>query len=212
MQTGGLFVDFAARRPLCDALASCLTEASNVRVTNPAGTDLTFSLEGRSGNSHPCIVDAPGFTAVPNIEANTSPLEGTPNGTLVVDGSIPYYGIGVIDEPVRLQINEGFVRSIDGGPQAAALRDLLAAQDDRWVYNVAQFAIGLNPQCTEFTGEMLNDEGVNGTVHIGIGTSSNLGGTVQAKTHFDAIIRAPSVWLDDGLVIRDGEVLMPDSC
>ena len=208
MQTGGLFVDFAARRPLCDALASCLTEASNVRVTNPAGTDLTFSLEGRSGNSHPCIVDAPGFTAVPNIEANTSPLEGTPNGTLVVDGSIPYYGIGVIDEPVRLQINEGFVRSIDGGPQAAALRDLLAAQDDRWVYNVAQFAIGLNPQCTEFTGEMLNDEGVNGTVHIGIGTSSNLGGTVQAKTHFDAIIRAPSVWLDDDLVLRDGEVLV----
>ncbi len=212
MQTGGLFVDFAARRPLCDALASCLTEASNVRVTNPAGTDLTFSLEGRSGNSHPCIVDAPGFTAVPNIEANTSPLEGTPNGTLVVDGSIPYYGIGVIDEPVRLEISEGFVRSIDGGPQAVALRDLLADQDDRWVYNVAQFAIGLNPQCTEFTGEMLNDEGVNGTIHIGIGTSSNLGGTVQAKTHFDAIIRAPSVWLDDDFVIRDGEVLMPDSC
>ncbi len=55
---------------------------------------------------------------------------------------------------------------------------------------------------------MLNDEGVNGTIHIGIGTSSNLGGTVQAKTHFDAIIRAPSVWLDDDLVIRDGEVLV----
>ncbi len=80
------------------------------------------------------------------------------------------------------------------------------------MYNVAQFAIGLNPQSTEFTGEMLNDEGVNGTVHIGIGTSSNLGGTVQAKTHFDAIIRAPSVWMDDDPVIRDGEVLMPDRC
>ena len=87
---------------------------------------------------------------------------------------------------------------------------MLAAQDDHWVYNVAQCAIGLNPQCTEFTGEMLNDEGVNGTIHIGIGTSSDLGGTVQARTHFDAIIRAPSVWLDDDLVIRDGEVLMSE--
>jgi leucyl aminopeptidase (aminopeptidase T) len=208
MREGGLFADFPARRPLCDGLARRLSEASNVRVTNPAGTDLTFSVEGREGNSHSCIVDGPGFTAVPNIEANTSPLEGTTAGALVADGSIPYYGIGVVTEPVHFEIRDGFVASIDGGSQAAALRDLLAAQDDRWVYNIAQFAMGLNPECREFTGEMLNDEGVSGTVHMGIGTSSNLGGTVQAKTHFDAIIRAPSVWLDDETVIEAGKIVM----
>jgi leucyl aminopeptidase (aminopeptidase T) len=75
------------------------------------------------------------------------------------------------------------------------------------VYNIAQFAIGLNPDCKEFTGEMLNDEGVNGTIHIGIGTSSSLGGTVQAKTHFDAIIREPSVWFDGEAILRGGEIL-----
>ena len=81
---------------------------------------------------------------------------------------------------------------------------LLESQDDPWVYNLAQFAFGLNPDCVEFTGEMLNDEGVNGTVHIGIGTSANLGGTVSAKTHFDAICREPTVWIDEEVVVQGG--------
>ena len=208
MERGGLMADFRARKPLCDALAARLSAAREVRVTNPAGTDLVLSVQGRAGNSHACVLDGAGFTAVPNIEANTSPLDGTTNGTLVVDGSIPYYGVGVVEEPVILRITDGFVREISGGRQAEFLRTLLAAQDDEWVYNVAQFAMGLNPECKDFTGEMLNDEGVNGTIHIGIGTSANLGGDVQAKTHFDAIIRAPSVWFDGEAIIRDGEILL----
>jgi len=208
MERGGLMADFRARKPLCDALTARLSAAREVRVTNPAGTDLVLSVEGRAGNSHACVIDGAGFTAVPNIEANISPVEGTTNGTLAVDGSIPYYGVGVVEEPVTFRITDGFVREISGGRQAEFLRTLLAAQDDEWVYNVAQFAMGLNPECRDFTGEMLNDEGVNGTIHIGIGTSANLGGDVQAKTHFDAIIRAPSVWFDGEAVIRDGEILL----
>lgn len=208
MREGGLFADFRERRPLCIAIARLLTDAGEVKVTNPAGTSLSFSIAGRRGNSHACIVEAPGFTAVPNIEANTSPLEGTSEGVLVVDGSIPYYGVGVIEEPVRFEIAGGFVQAITGGRQAAFLHDLLARQDDKWVYNIAQFAIGLNPECRDFTGEMLNDEGVNGTIHIGIGTSSSLGGAVQAKTHFDAIIRKPTVSFDETEIIRYGEILL----
>jgi leucyl aminopeptidase (aminopeptidase T) len=202
MQEGGLFTDFQARKPVCDALAEKLTHASHVRVTNPAGTHLTFSIEGRSGNSHCCLLDQPGFTAVPNIEANISPVEGTAEGVLVVDGSIPYYGVGVIEDPVVFVLEKGFVTDIQGGGQAAFIRDLLETQNDHFVYNVAQFAIGLNQACVDFTGEMLNDEGVNGTIHMGIGSSANLGGTVRAKTHFDAIICSPSVLLDGESIQR----------
>ena len=159
MEKGGLMADFRARKPLCDALAARLSEAREVRVTNPAGTELVLSVEGRAGNSHACVLDGPGFTAVPNIEANISPLEGTASGVLVVDGSIPYYGVGVIEEPVTFQVEDGFVREISGGRQADFLDKLLAEQNDEWVYNVAQFAMGLNPECKDFTGEMLNDEG-----------------------------------------------------
>lgn len=205
MREGGLMADFRARKPLCDALAARLTEAREVRVASPAGSDLVLGVEGRAGNSHACVLDGPGFTAVPNIEASVAPVEGTTNGTLVVDGSIPYYGVGVIEEPVTLRIEGGFVREISGGRQAAFLRRLLASRNDEWVYNVAQFAMGLNPECRDFTGEMLNDEGVNGTIHIGVGTSASLGGEVQASTHFDAVIRAPSVWFDGAPVVPDGE-------
>ena len=206
MREGGLFTDFRARRPVCDALADRLTAGSRLTVTNPAGTSVTMSLEGVSGNSHACLLDGPGFTAVPNIEANCAPAQGSANGRFVVDGSIPYYGVGVVREPVTFEIEGGFVQSITGGEQADFLDRLLAAQDDPWVYNVAQFAFGLNPDCVELTGEMLNDEGVNGTVHMGVGTSANLGGTVSAKTHFDAIIREPTVVIDDEVVLEAGTV------
>lgn len=207
MREGGLFTDFRARKPLCDALADKLTAGERLRVTNPAGTDLTMSLAGVTGNSHACLLDDPGFSAVPNIEANCAPAQGSAEGVFVCDGSIPYYGVGPIRDPVIFRISKGFVTDIEGGDQADFLADLLARQDDPWVYNLAQFAFGLNPSCTEFTGEMLNDEGVNGTVHIGIGTSANLGGTVSAKTHFDAINRAPTVWIDDEPLLRDGDIV-----
>lgn len=206
MQSGGLFADFQARRPVCDAVAARLSEADRVRVSNPAGTELELGIQGRLGNSHSCVLDRPGFTAVPNIEANIAPVEGSAEGILAADGSIPYYGIGVLREPITFEISRGAVRSIEGGDQADFVRELMAAQGDPNVYNIAQFAIGLNPKCTELTGVMLNDEGVNGTIHIGIGTSANLGGEVRATTHFDAVVRDPSVWLDDTPALQGGDL------
>ena len=203
---GGLFADFRKEKPVCDRVAQLLSEAKTVHVTTAAGMDLEFSVDGRAGNSHCCIVDSPGFTAVPNIEANISPVEGTTQGVIVGDGSIPYYDIGVIDEPVTFKVKEGFVYEITGGRQARFIRDLLADQNDRFVYNIAQFAVGLNPKCTDLSGVMLNDEGVLGTIHIGIGTSSNLGGSTKAATHFDVIIKNPTVTFDEKIVIQNGEL------
>ena len=206
MREGGLFTDFEARRPTCLELARLMTAGGHLRVTNPAGTDLSMSLEGVTGNSHDCQLDGPGFSAVPNIEANCAPTQASADGVFVCDGSIPYYGIGVTREPVTFRIEAGSVTSIEGGDQARSLAQLLESQDDVWVYNLAQFAFGLNPDCVEFTGEMLNDEGVDGTVHIGVGTSASLGGAVSAKTHFDAICREPTVWIDGEVVVRNGVV------
>jgi len=208
MQEGGLFTDFRARQPLCQTLATKLTDGERLRLMNPSGTDLTMSLVGVTGNSHACLLDGPGFSAVPNIEANCAPTQGTAEGVFVCDGSIPYYGVGPIHDPVTFRISKGFVTDVSGGDQADFLAALLSRQEDPWVYNLAQFAFGLNPACTEFTGEMLNDEGVNGTVHIGIGTSANLGGKVSAKTHFDAITRAPTVRIDGELILSDGKILV----
>ena len=83
----------------------------------------------------------------------------------------------------------------------------LAAKEDPNVYNIAELGIGLNPAC-RFCGFMLEDEGVHGTAHIGIGTSITLGGTVKAACHYDLIMTKPTVTADGVVVIREGEVCL----
>ena len=63
----------------------------------------------------------------------------------------------------------------------------------------------MNPHA-RLTGEMLEDEGVIGTIHIGIGTSHTLGGEVVAPTHYDLLMWEPTIWVDGRIAQRDTEI------
>lgn len=203
---GGLYADYEGMRPHCEEMAQKFSEASEARVTSPQGTDVTVGLEGRDGNAHPGIADESGeFTALVHIEANISPVEGTTDGTVVFDGAIPNLDIGVLEEPVRMEIEDGAVSSVEGGKEAKKIERVWAEHDDPAVYNIAQLAVGMNPQCPEFNGWFSNDHGRYGNVHFGIGTSSNLGGTTRAPVHFDAMMGEPTLTLDGEVVVEDGE-------
>ena len=117
--------------------------------------------------------------------------------------------IGILKEPVRATVRDGYVTEIEGGAQAEVLRDNLAAQRDPLVYNVAELGVGLNPQA-RLCGLMLEDEGVLGLVHIGIGTNITLGGTVQAKTHYDLLILGATLVVDGEVVLRDGALVQAE--
>jgi leucyl aminopeptidase (aminopeptidase T) len=147
------------------------------------------------------------MTTMPNSEASVSPVEGKTEGTLVGDASIPYYDIGLLSEPVQMEVADGRVTSVTGGWQAQRISRQMAELNDPNVYNIAQLSFGLNPLC-KMQGVMLEDEGVYGTSHIGIGTSSLLGGTVKAKMHYDVIMWSPTLELDGTVVLRDGEWLV----
>ncbi|HEX7549028.1 MAG TPA: leucyl aminopeptidase, partial [Candidatus Methylomirabilis sp.] len=85
---GGAEADFEAASPTVRKMAELLGKASTAHLTTPKGTDCRFQLSGRPGNAHDCILDRPGkFSAFPNIEANTSPVDGTTEGVIVFDGS-----------------------------------------------------------------------------------------------------------------------------
>ncbi len=205
MISGGLEADFKEVAPTCKAMAKSLENAKQIRLTTPYGTDLTFSAEGRRGNALFCIVEKGEFSPIPTIEANVSPLEGTARGKIVADASIPYIGIGLLDEHVTFEVEEGKIISISGGKQAEILKKDLESKNDPNVYNIAELGVGLNPKC-RFTGFMLEDEGVYGTVHIGIGTSITLGGVVKAACHYDVIMTKPTIYVDGVIVLKDGEV------
>ena len=125
----------------------------------------------------------------------------------MADGSIPYIGIGVLEEPVTLMVKDGFITEITGGQSSAALADNLASKNDPNVYNIAEHGVGLNPKC-HFCGFMLEDEGVFGSCHIGIGTSITLGGTVKASCHYDVIMRDGTIEADGRILMKDGKVML----
>lgn len=208
---GGILADFDALQPLCRRVGALLEGAQVARVTSPAGTDATMKLGGRKANVHGGLARLPGqFTAGYGAECSVSPMEGTAHGTFVFDASVPYLGIGVLQQPITMRVENGRVVEISGGAQAQKLARLMAAQRDSNVYNIAQLSFGLNPLC-HIQGSVLDDEGSYGTCHIGIGTSSNLGGEVKAKMHFDALMYHPTLELDGEVVLRDGEWLLPEA-
>lgn len=206
LRTGGLYADYESMRPHCNEMAEKFGDASHARVTTDRGTDVTFGLDGRPGNSHPGIVEGPGdFTAAVNIEANISPVEGSTEGRMIFDGSIPNLDIGVLHDDVIMDVEDGAVVNVEGGREGEKIKTVWADHDDPAVYNIAQLAVGMNPECTEFNGWFSNEHGVFGSVHVGIGTSSTLGGTTRAPVHFDAMMSDPTLELDGEVVLEDGE-------
>jgi leucyl aminopeptidase (aminopeptidase T) len=203
---GGLYADYESMRPYCVEMAERFTAADEAHITSPQGTDVTVDLRGRTGNAHPGIADAPGeFTALVHIESNISPVEGGTNGTVVFDGAIPNLDIGVLETPVEMEIEDGAVVSVDGGREAETIARVWAEHDDPAGYNIAQLAVGMNPECPEFNGWFSNDHGRYGNVHFGIGTSSNLGGETRAPVHFDAMMAEPTMRFDGEVVVDAGE-------
>jgi len=199
---GGIEADFNSIKPACLGVAERLEKGCTIRVTTPAGTDITMDVSGRRGNALYCVVEPGQFSTVPTVEANTTPIEGSSEGVIVCDASIPYLGIGVITEPVVAKVEKGFIVDISGGRQAEILRKDLESHNDPNAFNVAEIGIGLNPKC-RMCGIMLEDEGVQGTAHFGIGTSITLGGNTKAPIHYDLLVWHPRIEVDGKVLVDD---------
>jgi len=204
---GGIEADFEKIKPVCQGVAKKFNGGHHLHLTSPGGTDLTMDISGRRGNALYCIVEPGEFSTVPTIEANVSPVEGSANGRIVADASIPYLGIGILNELVSVNVKDGFITSIAGGRQADILKTNLTSQEDRNAYNIAEIGVGLNPKC-RMCGIMLEDEGVISTCHIGIGTSITLGGTVKAPMHYDLLMWKPKIIVDGQVVVHEKEVFV----
>ena len=56
------------------------------------------------------------------------------------------------------------------------------------------------------TGIMLDDEGVWGSVHIGIGSNLTLGGEIKAAVHYDLLMWGATIELDGTPILERGEL------
>ena len=201
-----LVTDFEAQVPVCHRIGDAFTNGDAVRLTSPGGTDLRFSIAGRTANVLTNIPDPGQLAPVPDIEVNVVPVTGSAEGLFIADASVPYLGIGILEEPIVCRVEGGSIVEMTGGHQADFLREHLESFGDPTCFNVAELGVGLNPNA-RLTGEMLEDEGVVGTIHIGIGTSHTLGGEVVAPTHYDLLMWQPTIEVDGRVAQRDKEIL-----
>ena len=64
-----------------------------------------------------------------------------------------------------------------------------------------------DPHRATLTGVILEDEKVMGTIHIAFGDNKSMGGGVRVASHLDGLVKSPSVWFDDDLVMDGGRLL-----
>jgi aminopeptidase len=186
-------------------LCALLEKTRSVRVTAPAGTDIVLPIAGRPAHASSGLFREKGQSGnLPTGEAYLAPLEGVSNGVVVVDGSMA--GVGMVTQPLRIVVENGYATDITGGPEARVLIGLLDphGKDAR---TVAEFGIGTNDKAI-LTGVILEDEKVMGTIHVAFGDNKSMGGSVRVASHLDGLIRHPTVWFDDRKIMEDGRLLV----
>jgi len=205
--TGGILADYEENDRLGRKLGAVIAKGKTIRMTSPAGTDLTGKITDRPVQYETGLFREPGqFAALPNSELNISPIEGTTEGVIV--GNVRLMGFGVLrDEPVTIEVKDGEISRVTGGKAADYLNETLKAFNDRKAYNLAEFAVGLNPFCRPYATN-LEDLGNLGFGHHGIGSNYAIGGDVLAPCHIDVIYAEATLDIDGQVILDQGKVLV----
>lgn len=195
---GAMTADYNQVLELTLKVTDLLTTASTARIEKD-GHVLTIDLSGRPGVPSSGVYREKGQAGnLPSGEAYIAPLENGSNGTMVIDGSM--VGVGLLQEPLTVTVKDGKLQSIKGA-DADKLSILLENENNA---TLCELGIGTN-YAARLIGVILEDEKAYHTVHIAFGTNIGFGGVNKAACHMDGIIKNPTLYLDDTLVLKDGE-------
>src|SRR5690606_7789633 len=150
---------------------------------------------------------------------HTFPNEGSANGTVVIaPGDIvilPY--CRYVQDTIRLDIKDGFIRNIEGGLDAKLMAEWLednkADANDMDPYAVSHLGWGLNPQARWYNIALNGDTPERahaaarvfpGNFLFSTGPNSQGGGKRTTKGHYDVPMRDCTVMLDNEVIIERG--------
>ena len=204
------------RRSL-DALAM-LDAATTMRVTSPAGTDLTVDTTGAPSRGGGGILGPDDKIAYwPAGLCLCFPLADTTNGTVVLDvGDLNLTFKRYVESPVVLTVEHDRVVAIDGdGLDAQLMRTYYEGWDDPNAYAVSHVGWGLNPGARWDSLTMYDRNDINGTEMRAIAgsflfsTGANEFAERYTNCHFDLPMRNCTVTLDDVTVVDGGRLVTP---
>ncbi|GAB4390662.1 MAG: aminopeptidase [Thermodesulfovibrionales bacterium] len=196
MLEGAMGVDWRALERRTREVAAVVDRAEAVEIKAPNGTRLAFSKSGRRAVPDTGLLTRAGsFGNLPAGEVYFAPVEGTAQGTLVLEWA-PTRKLG---SPVTLTVRDGLVTGVSGREPFRA--ELLARLGERAENaNIAELGIGTNDRASR-PDNILESEKILGTVHVALGDNSSFGGTVRTPFHQDFVLFQPTVTL----VMRGGE-------
>lgn len=191
-------------------LADITRKSHHMKITSPSGMNIEFGNDPKRHFSTAGEISGPGRYMLFG-QSSWAPVEDTLNGTIVFDGSVwPPSNLGVLKNPIILDVEKGIVNKITGGSEADLYRGWLKSLNDPNMFKVAHLSYGCNPGA-KLTGNILEDERVWGAVEWGLGfqAQSFKGSWGSAASHSDGICLSPTVWGDDELIIKNGEYVHP---
>lgn len=198
-----LGADYKAIAERSIRLSHELQKGNEVRVTSPAGTDVTMQRGDRYPKPDTGLFRNPGDSGnLPAGETFFAPLEGTAQGVIVFEAAMA--GIGKLKKPIHVMVRDGLAVEITGGAEAEKLNALVDAVGT-FGRNIAELGIGTNDKA-QITGVILEDEKVMGTVHVALGDNKSMGGNVSVSSHLDGLILKPTVYVNDRVIMKDGEL------
>ena len=193
-----------------------LDAASTMRVTSPAGTDLTVNITGAPSRGGGGILGPSDKIAYwPAGLCLCFPLENTTNGTVVLDvGDINLTFKRYLDSPVTLTVENDRVTAIDGpGLDATLMRTYYEGWNDPNAYAVSHVGWGLNPSARWDALTMYDRADINGTEMRAIAgsflfsTGANEFADRFTSCHFDLPMRNCTIWIDDIKVVDHGALV-----
>ena len=192
-----------------------LAKAQELRFTNALGSDVTYELGGRSVLTEYGYTDTPGrWDHWPSGFLATVARDGGVNGRVLMNpGDILLPQMKQLSQPVEFLIREGMVVELSGGEEAQELRELMESYRDPRAFAVSHIGWGLNPLArwsTDVPGIGMDGRSYHGNVLFSLGPDTEFGGSNDTACHLDLPMRNCTLYLDDELIVKDGDVVPPD--
>ena len=177
-------------------LVEYMTTVKKVRI-EAEETDITLSVAGRTW------INSDGRRNMPSGEIFTGPEEVSAQGKLRCGFPVCRDGRELIG--IELVFDRGCVisaRAQEGEDYLLSMLDL-----DAGSRRLGELGLGLNYGISRFSGSILYDEKIGGTVHLALGQSyPETGGVNESALHWDLIVDTRT----SGRITADGQVVMED--
>lgn len=190
-----------------------LRNAKEMRITSPAGTDLTVGLEGAVAGGGWGFTKRPGtMTHWPGGLCLCFPQRDQVNGTLVMaPGDVNLTFKRYMEAPVTLIVENDYVTDIVGDSLDAELfRSYIAAWNEKDAYATSHVGWGMNTGARWDAMTMYDKNDFNGTElrafagNVVYSTGANEVAGRHTLGHFDLPFRNCTVTLDNQAVVKDG--------